>query len=223
MVSIVFVHALDSGTLQKVWTSLVAPPPQPASRQLQATKSALGEPADFTPDALARDVVASCRAAGVQGPVVLVGHSMGGRIAMRLAAMDAAESASGGAPFLAACVFEDMCVSDRPGAELFDAPTDALPYAGLSAERRAALDDFARADGRRFESWEGARAALLPWYDDAERVDGWRGKRVREVPSAVCGSEAVPAEVQLHLAPGRCGARAMNRGEQNYLQNIPKT
>ena len=180
----VLVHGLDSS--KETWSGTLA---ELAVRGYPALaldlrgqgESALGDPAEFSPDALARDVIAACRAAGVDGPVVLVGHSMGGRVAMRLAAIDAAETAGGAKPFLAACVVEDMCCSQRPGAELVVCAADPLPYAGLSADQRAALDRFAQPDGRRFDTWESARAALLPWYDDEARVNGWRGTRVREV------------------------------------------
>ena len=49
--------------------------------------------------------------AGVRGPVVLVGHSMGGRVAMRAATLPEAasnERQQGAPPYLAAVVIEDM-------------------------------------------------------------------------------------------------------------------
>jgi pimeloyl-ACP methyl ester carboxylesterase len=56
---------------------------------------------------------AAVEARGITAPIVLVGHSMGGRVAMRVAAMDAARTAANprARPLLAACVIEDMdCV-----------------------------------------------------------------------------------------------------------------
>ena len=63
----------------------------------------------------------------------------------------------------------------------------------------AALDAFrARPDGRRFASWEAARAALLPWYEnDASRVDSWKGSRVRPLPDGSWWSDINPAAQRL--------------------------
>lgn len=46
-----------------------------------------GDEDDFTPASLAADVIRATRAHNPTGqPVVVVGHSMGGRVAMRMAA-----------------------------------------------------------------------------------------------------------------------------------------
>ena len=50
-------------------------------------ESPFGPPDDFGAETLARDVWDAVAAHGVRGPVVLVGHSMGGRVAMRAATL----------------------------------------------------------------------------------------------------------------------------------------
>lgn len=139
-------------------------------------ESPLGDPDDFTASALGEDVLAAVRAHGIDR-AVLVGHSMGGRVAMRAAAIDAASDQ----PLLASVIIEDM-----------DLRTRAPPP---SRQWRRALEQFA---SRRFESWEAARENLLPWYDgDSTRVDGWRGKRVRELPDGTWWSDINPAAQNL--------------------------
>lgn len=168
----VLVHGLDSS--KETWSAVVA--------ELQAAgypaialdlrghgESPLGDVADFSPRALASDVLAAIRAHDLER-VVLVGHSMGGRVVMRAAAMDAESER----PLLTggAVIVEDMDVSPRQWDE------DARPPAEQAALAR--FGDEAR--GRRFASWEDCRRALLPWYEDEARVDSWRDKRVRPLP-----------------------------------------
>jgi pimeloyl-ACP methyl ester carboxylesterase len=65
----------------------------------------MGDESDFTAQQLALDVRNAVLAHGIQKPFVLVGHSMGGRVAMRYAA-DYGDD-------LAALVIEDMDTSPR--------------------------------------------------------------------------------------------------------------
>ena len=170
----VLVHGLDSS--KETWSGVLA---DLATRGYPAIavdlrghgESPLGAPDEFGPRALSRDVISAVAAAGVPRPYVLVGHSMGGRIAMRAAADDAVAVRGGAAATFAAVVIEDMCVSTRDGA---------APLADDAA--RAAVDNFSKPGGRRFASWEAARAAILPFYGDEPRVDSWKGKRVRAAP-----------------------------------------
>lgn len=72
-----------------------------------------GAPADFSPAALAADVIAAARAHNRGGAkVVICGHSMGGRVAMRMAADFPGE--------IRACVVEDMDTRPRPALTAFD-------------------------------------------------------------------------------------------------------
>ena len=99
---------------------------------------------------------------------MLCGHSMGGRVAMRIAAIDAVESAAGAPRFLSACIIEDSLkpVARTPDpmarSTLASGPAVSVPLVGgavdaqprflddaaLDAEDKAAeLHSFAREDG----------------------------------------------------------------------------
>jgi pimeloyl-ACP methyl ester carboxylesterase len=181
----VLVHGLDSSkeTFSGVLAELAAAGYPAVALDLRGHgESPLGDAADFSAEALAADVLVAVRELEL-GPAVLVGHSMGGRIAMRAAAQDAASEA----PVLASVVIEDMDLSARSGAATLDRP-----------ERHEAIERFGTAGGRSFATWELARAALLPWYDDsAERVDGWKGGRVRQLPDRSWWSDINPAAQRL--------------------------
>ena len=100
-------------------------------------ESPFGPPDDFGAETLARDVWDAVAAHGVRGPVVLVGHSMGGRVAMRAATLPEAsrtERHHGAPPYLGAVVIEDMDLRVRQTAEeLSLAPTDAAGREALAA------------------------------------------------------------------------------------------
>ena len=158
----VLVHGLDSS--KETWSGVLADLaaagyPAVAYDLRGHGESPLGDPDEFEPAALASDVLAAVRAAGIKR-CVLVGHSMGGRVAMRAAAI---EAESGGASVLRAVVVEDMDISPRTAPE-------------LSAEKRREVaawgDGGEGAPGRRFASWGACREALLPWYDADEVRDG---------------------------------------------------
>ena len=110
----VLVHGLDSS--KETWKGVLS---ELARRGYPALavdlrghgESPFGPPEDFSAPALAQDVWAAVEAHGVSGPVVLVGHSMGGRVAMRMAAIDAARPPE--AARLAAVVIEDMDVHEH--------------------------------------------------------------------------------------------------------------
>ena len=92
----VLVHGLDS--CKQTWEGVLS---ELAALGLPAVAVDLrghGESphaGDFRPEALASDVIAATERLGLRPPFVLVGHSMGGRVAMRLAAMDAERAAAG--------------------------------------------------------------------------------------------------------------------------------
>ncbi|CAE7671664.1 Fndc3a [Symbiodinium sp. CCMP2592] len=112
-------------------------------------ESPLGDPKDFSPQQLAADVRATLKAAGVlEVPVVLVGHSMGGRIAMQYAA-DYPED-------LSVLVIEDMDCARRI-------------YPKLEGEELEKRQTFSRD----FPSWEEAKKQLMSFGYDEERVESW--------------------------------------------------
>ena len=88
----VLVHGLDS--CKETWADVAADLakggyPAVAVDLRGHGESPIGDPQSFSPHTLAMDVLAATEALGISGRVVLVGHSMGGRVAMRIAAMDA--------------------------------------------------------------------------------------------------------------------------------------
>lgn len=131
----------------------------------------MGDPQDFGPETVARDVMTAVSSLSL-APIVLVGHSMGGKVAIHVA--DLMKQEMPGA--LRGLVIEDMDVTLRPKAH----PADEE----LATEQAQQLREFARENGREFSSWDAARRALLPWYEnDERRVEGWKHTRVRQTPT----------------------------------------
>jgi pimeloyl-ACP methyl ester carboxylesterase len=165
----VLIHGLDSS--KQTWDGVIcdlerAGYPAVAVDLCGHGESPLGNPSAFSPRSLADGVLETV--AAVDGPYVVVGHSMGGRIAMRLAA-DRGED-------VAALIIEDMDVAERQRA------------GPLSPEGKLSLERFERPDdsGRRFADWPEAVTALTPWYTD-DRIQGWKGKRIRQRDAAKGG------------------------------------
>lgn len=159
---VVLIHGLDSwsGTWQGTAEELARRGLACIALDLRGHGlSPLGAAADFGPARLAADVRAALLKAGVlrakgKSPgLVLVGHSMGGRIAMRYAA-DFPED-------VAAVVIEDMDCTCRKY------PAEYLEPGGEEMERKRRFD-------RAFASWEECRAALISFGYDSRRVDGYR-------------------------------------------------
>ena len=185
----VLVHGLDSS--KETWNGVISDLARQGYPAIALDlrghgESPLGDETHFSSQALACDVLHAIKA-HVQGPVVLVGHSMGGKIAMHAAAIDAREAASGAPQLLSAVIVEDMDVRVRGPSASLKPPQ----------QTEAALNAFKDFEGRRFESWDAARAALLPWYDDESRVDSWRGARVRAQPDGSWWSDVNPAAQRL--------------------------
>jgi pimeloyl-ACP methyl ester carboxylesterase len=107
----ILVHGLDSS--KETWAGTLgdlaaAGSPAVALDLRGHGESQLGDDDEFSPEALASDVLESIRALrGQASPCVLVGHSMGGKVAMRAAAIDAARDEP---RLLASVVIEDMDV-----------------------------------------------------------------------------------------------------------------
>ncbi|KAK7233825.1 protein methylesterase [Aureococcus anophagefferens] len=185
----VLVHGLDSS--KETWTSTLAALQSKSYPCLALDlrghgESPLGAVDEFSSEALARDVVAAVEARGVAKPWVLVGHSMGGRVAMEVARIAAQEDPG----LLAAVVVEDM---------------DAVPRAKWAAPGPLPAFD------RSFPSLEAAKAALLAHYDDAGRVESWVGKRLREQPDGTWWSDINPraqALAKKHVLSSADGSKA---------------
>ena len=111
-------------------------------------ESSLGNAHDFTASTLAADVRHTLLHLNVPFPVALVGHSMGGRIAMQYAADYPRD--------LAALIVEDMDVKPRTVPSLSTADSEL---------RR----NFTRS----FVTFEATKEALLQWYNST-RIDGWK-------------------------------------------------
>jgi pimeloyl-ACP methyl ester carboxylesterase len=181
----ILVHGLDSSkdTWSDVLSRLMSAGYPAIAIDLRGHgETPLGPPAEFSANQLAADVLAAAREVSPCG-AVLLGHSMGGRVATCAAALDAAHPT----PVLRSVIIEDMDVAPR-----------GLSFLGeLDEERTAVLARFGQPDGRRFDSWADVRAALLTWYGDGGRVDSWRGSRVREMPDGSWWSDLNPQAQRL--------------------------
>lgn len=155
----VLVHGLDSS--KETWTGVLADLaacgyPAIALDLRGHGESPLGHPADFSPAALASDVLLAVRAAGIDR-CVLIGHSMGGRICMRAAALEVealdqpsdalAKEQATWSSVLRAVVIEDMDVSHREWNPALTAEEE---------EQLAGWDVTRGGAGRAFQTWEGS-------------------------------------------------------------------
>ena len=181
---VVLVHGLEShsGTFDAVASYVAArPPPTPSLLAVDLRGHGLtpvGPELEFLPANLAADV-AACAATHAPGErVVLVGHSMGGRVAVRLAA-DYPELVSH-------LIVEDMdatlmCADHARaffGADADDRPDAPKPAPEL--ERARAFDPA----GDSAESLAANLSAVAPNIFTAERVAGYLARgRVYEVRS----------------------------------------
>jgi pimeloyl-ACP methyl ester carboxylesterase len=153
--TVVLIHGLDSA--KDTWSSasaklIAAGVPTLAIDLRGHGESPLGDVEDFSAEALAADVEASVRAHGLDSrPIILVGHSMGGRVVMRVAANYPDLLEDGGA-----LVIEDMDIRVRE---------DSHPNAA-QAQRLNAFD-------RRFASFADLKNALQLFGYGAERISGW--------------------------------------------------
>lgn len=187
---VVLVHGLDSWS--GTWSSVAQ---ELAHRGLGSVAidlrghglSPMGDPVDFGPAQLAADVRAALcrvgvlpnkdaagRSAALQRRVVLVGHSMGGKVVMRFAANYPED--------LAALVVEDM------DCRAFSYAPEVLEPGASERQRRRAFE-------RAFPSWEACKSELETFGYESGRIDDWRLEsppRVMPMPrTALAGSSGV--------------------------------
>ena len=153
--AVVLVHGLDSA--QDTWSgicSAFALEGQPClAIDLRGHgTSELGD-GNFSSAAIVADIFATVRAQGVTPPFFLVGHSMGGRVAMSYAAAHPSD--------IAALVIEDMDLRPR------DEP-----------EETADLASRLRCFDRVFATWSDCKEALVSFGYEPGRIDRWRGTRI---------------------------------------------
>ena len=163
-------------------------------------ESPLGDPETFSTEALARDVIHAVEVQhGVQRPWILVGHSMGGRVAMAVAAISAREAPDR----LAAVVVEDMDCRNREKW-------------GPQPQESEEIEEF----DREFASEKEAVAALEKHYD-ADRVQGWLGSRVRPIAGGGYWSDVNPQRAAAR-ARERAGVRRrfVELGRARFSQGI---
>jgi len=160
-------------------------------------ESPLGEEADFSAAALAADIRHTLREEQVKLPIVLLGHSMGGRTAMQYCA-DYPED-------LAAVIVEDMDIVPRTSPPATD-------------QEMAARRGFTRA----FASWDEAKKTLAQWYN-AGRIDSWKGDgRVFEKADGSWWSGINPMAQWLairHVLGSEVGKTEWEKCQQNCATN----
>eukprot|EP00038_Savillea_parva_P029692 m.72816 g.72816 ORF g.72816 m.72816 type:complete len:282 (+) comp8803_c0_seq1:1-846(+) len=164
----VFVHGLESSrdTWKETLTYCLAHALPAIAVDLRGHgESDLGDPDAFNIDALIDDVRHAAEATG-PGRIVLVGHSMGGRVAMSYAAAYP--------DHVAALMIEDMDLTPRHGRDWTTKPP-------------------VRAFDRLFETTDAVSHALqtVGGYD-ADRIKGWQGSRIRSTPAGKVWSDINP-------------------------------
>ena len=169
----VFVHGLDSS--KQTWSSVQSDLLQRGYPSIAMDlrghgESDLGDPSDFSAEALARDVLNVAQDLK-GGPVVLVGHSMGGRVVMRAAALDLVEEKK----VLGALIVEDV---------------DTRNFGGGDEKN---LEPFSR----EFATLDDAKKALINGGYDLDRVNSWVGTRLRRMPNGRWHSDLSPQAQEL--------------------------
>jgi pimeloyl-ACP methyl ester carboxylesterase len=151
-----------------------------------ARRAVAGDPTEFSVDEMVEDVHAAAIATG-PGKIVLVGHSMGGRVAISYAAKYPEH--------IAALVIEDMDLRPR----------------STDWEKTPAVESF----DRTFPSMEAAVDALstVGGYG-ADRVQYWLGTRLRPTPTGGVWSDVNPQSRDLarkHVLETRDGWEAYTK------------
>lgn len=147
--TVVLVHGLDSA--KDTWSSLLSKFPGNAiALDLRGHgESPLGLEENFTPHQLVTDIYQCLRENQVNFPIVLVGHSMGGRVVMRYAAEYPED--------ICTLVIEDMDIKLRT--------YNPIEHNDLVRRRQ-----FTRS----FQDWDTCMQTLYSFGYAKERVDDWK-------------------------------------------------
>eukprot|EP01036_Dinobryon_divergens_P027326 gene27326-36082_t len=185
----IFIHGLDSSkeTWSGVLNFLTASGYPAVAVDLRGHgESPVGNLNDFSSKTLSNDILDIIDGMNLSKPVVIVGHSMGGRIVVDLLASEAEAVRGGCQRRIAAAVIEDIDVRTREG-----------PNDNLSTSELEALKTFYPEGGRLWPTWESFYDSLLPWYE-ASRIEAWKGSRVRQLPSEILVKEFPGANHSIH-------------------------
>lgn len=179
----IFIHGLDSS--KETWSGVLnfmtaSGYPAIAIDLRGHGESPVGLLNDFSSKSLSDDILDIIDEMNLNNPVVIVGHSMGGRIVVDLLASEAEAVRSGRPRRIASAVIEDIDVHTREG-----------PNENLSTSELELLKNFSPEGGRIWSNWELLYNSLLPWYE-ASRIEAWRGSRVRQMPSGEWWSDVSP-------------------------------
>lgn len=182
----VFIHGLDSS--KETWSGVIndlvsSGYPAIAIDIRGHGETDVGPVKDFSTRNIAQDILNYITHLNLEKPVVLVGHSMGGRIAIEALILEL-EAMKLGIPIrIASAVIEDIDVRARDGP----IPSDE----DLAAEKLKELETFSPEGRRRWPSWEALVSSYSQWYD-LDRIESWKHKRVRELPSGEWWSDISP-------------------------------
>ena len=150
----IFIHGLDSSkeTWSGVLNFLTASGYPAIAVDLRGHgESPVGNLNDFSSKTLSNDILDIIDGMNLNKPVVIVGHSMGGRIVIDLLASEAEAVRSGRPRRIAAAVIEDIDVRTREG-----------PNDNLSTSELELLKNFSPEGGRLWSNWESFYDSLLP-------------------------------------------------------------
>lgn len=182
----IFIHGLDSS--KETWSSVIhelisTGYPAIALDMRGHGETSVGPIDEFCTKSISSDILNFIDGLSIKKPVVIVGHSMGGRVAIEILSAEA-EAISLGLPRrIASAVIEDIDVRVREGPK----PADEE----LSVELLQQIQLFAPEGKRLWPSWESFVAAYSPWYD-LNRIASWKHKRVRQLPSGEWWSDLSP-------------------------------
>lgn len=223
--TVVFVHGLDSS--KETWAGTIAELAKDQYPTLALDlrghgESQLGDPNDY--EYGCATLVADCRQAvlrsGVQLPFVLVGHSMGGRVAIAYAATHPKD--------LSAVVIEDIDIVPKTAPE-GPRPSFSRNFDSWDEARAALLKSGYAAD--RVDAWKGKRVTEWPmqgWWSDINPEVAWLArKHILASPDGrgefkQIAASGPPFPVHLWIA-GKEGTVTTDDGVKEMMNILPST